>query len=359
MTRVARFLSAYFRPPRGLDESEVSVPLGEGTIPATLLRPRTEREVPGWVVLHGLTVPGREHAALQRFARALAASGGAVLLPEIRAWCELKVAAGVAEETIAASARYLSHAGGVRGGGVGVIGFSFGATQALITAARTELDAQIRSVVGFGGYCDPERTFVFMMTGEHEWEGVRHHLRPDPYGRWILAGNYLADIPGYEGMAEVAAAALQLAGDAGKRGIYAADEVYDPEKLEIRARLTPDQQEIWDLIAPVAGAKRDLHRARELARALWRAGIRRDPGLDPRPVLPRLGGRIVLAHGREDRLIPFTETLRIRQLLPPTADVHTTITRLFAHSSEAEGLPVRRYPVEMLRYLRLLSQALR
>lgn len=359
MMGVARFLAAYLRPPKGLDEAEVDVPLGDGTIPATLLRPRTTREVPGWVVLHGLTVPGREHAALQRFARALAATGGAVLLPEIRAWRELRVAAGVAEETIAASARYLASAGGVRSGGVGVIGFSFGATQALITAARTELDSQIRSVVSFGGYCDPERTFVFMMTGEHEWQGTRYRLKPDPYGRWILAGNYLTDLPGYDGMADVAAAALQLAGDAGKRGIYAADEVYDPEKREIRARLTPEQREIWDLIAPVAGARRDLHRARELARALWRAGIRRDPGLDPRSVLPRLHGRVVLAHGREDSLIPFTETLRIRQLLPPTADVHTTITRLFAHSREAEGIPVRRYPGELLRYLLLLSQALR
>jgi pimeloyl-ACP methyl ester carboxylesterase len=359
MLRTARFLSAYLRDNTDLLEEEVEVPLGDTTIPATLLRVRSTKELPGWVVLHGLTVPGRDHAVLQRFARALAASGGVVLLPEIRAWCELRVAAGVAEETIAASARYLAGMEGVRGGGVGVVGFSFGATQALSTAARAELDAHIRAVVAFGGYCDPERTFVFMMTGEHEWEGVRYKVEPDPYGRWILVGNYLTDLPGYEGMQDVATEALRLAADAGARGIYAADAIYDPLKIAARARLTPPEQEIWDLVAPIAGATRNLDRARELARELARVGLRRDPELDPRSSLPHLGGRVVLAHGLEDRLIPFTEVLRIRDLIPANTEVHLAITRLFAHSAGASGLLPHQYPTELTRYFRLLLEALR
>jgi pimeloyl-ACP methyl ester carboxylesterase len=359
MLDTARFLASYLRPPKDLLESEIEIPLGDRIIPATLLRPPTRRAVPGWVVLHGLTVPGRDHAVLQRFARALAASGGIVLLPEIREWCELRVAAGVAELTIAASARYLAGAEGLREGGVGVIGFSFGATQALTTAARTELDAHIRSVVAFGGYCDPERTFQFMITGEHEWRGIHYRIEPDPYGRWILAGNYLTGVPEYAGMGAVAREALHLAADAGRRGIYAGDEVYDPLKVEARARLSPAEREIWDLIAPVAGAPRDLDRARELARDLARIGLQRDPELDPRSILPTVSGRVVLAHGREDRLIPFTEALRIRELLPADAEVHLAITRLFAHSAGADSLPLYRYPAEILRYLRLLREALR
>jgi dienelactone hydrolase len=357
MLRVAHFLSGYFRGPGTVEQTEVEVPLGAGSIPATLLQPRSERPLPGWVVLHGLTVPGRAHASLQRFARALAASGGAVLLPEIRPWCELRVAAGLAEQTIAASARYLADGAGVRGGGVGVIGFSFGATQALITAASGT--APIRTVVSFGGYCDPERTFRFMMTGEHEWRGVHYQANPDPYGRWIIAGNYLTAVPGYEGMGAVATEALRLADDAGRRGVYAADEIYDPLKREARDRLGRDEREIWDLLAPIAGATRDLDRARELASALARAALLRDPQLDARPSLPHLRGRVVLAHGREDRLIPFTETLRTREMLPPGAETHLAITRLFAHSTGADRLPLRRYPAELMRYFELLRQLLR
>jgi pimeloyl-ACP methyl ester carboxylesterase len=359
MLETARFLASYLRPPKDLLQSEIEIPLAGRVIPATLLRSRTRRPVPGWVVLHGLTVPGREHAVLQRFARAVAASGGAVLLPEIREWCELKVAAGIAEETIAASARYLAAADGVREGGVGVIGFSFGATQALTTAARAELDAHIRSVVAFGGYCDPERTFQFMMTGEHEWRGTHYRTEPDPYGRWILAGNYLTGVAGCESMEAVATEALLLAADAGRRGVYAGDEIYDPLKIEARARLSGPEQEIWDLIAPIAGARRDLDRARALARDLARVGLQRDPELDPGALLPTLRGRVVLAHGREDRLIPFTEALRIRELLPSDTEVHLSITRLFAHSAGADGLPLARYPAELLRYLQLLREALR
>ncbi|HEX6911905.1 MAG TPA: hypothetical protein VF142_15990, partial [Longimicrobium sp.] len=83
-----------------------------------------------------------------------------------------------------------------------------------------------------------------------------------------------------------------------------------------------------------------------------------DPGLDPRPHLPRVRGRVVLSHGREDRLIPFTETLRLRELLPPVARPSVTITGLFAHSSHAGWL----HPVDRVReaglFIRLLNDAL-
>jgi hypothetical protein len=357
--RAARFVRAFYRPPGELLEEEVEVTSGEVRMPATLLRPATSSALPGRVLLHGITVPGREHGALRRFAQALAASGNVVLIPEIREWSELRIAPARAEQAIRAAAAFLAPRAGVLPGGVGVIGFSFGATQALICASRDDLDADIRSVVSFGGYCDLQRTVRFAFTGEHEWGGVVRHLSPDPYGRWIVVGNYLTDGPGYGSAGPVAEAALELAREAGRRGAYAGSSEYGLLKRALREGLAPELRPLWDLVAPPGDLPTNRDGALELADALVDAALVREPELDPRPFLPSLARPAVLAHGRADHLIPFTETLRLRSRIPPDVPVRVYVTRLFAHSGGADALPRWRYPTEALHYLRLLAAALR
>lgn len=358
MLKVSRFLRGFMRSPGRIVEREISIPMGNDRLEATVFATPGVAARPGWVVLHGITVPGRRHPTLLRFSRALAASGGVVLVPEISSWQRLKIDPEAADRTIAAAARHLADDPAVAPGGVSVIGFSFGATQALITAAHPELRHAIRSVVGFGGYCDLGRTLTFMMLGEHDWKGARFSAEPDPYGRWIVAANYLTHAPGYSGAGAVARAAEALAVDAGRRLIYAGDPIYDELKLELRRELEPGDRELWDLIAPPAGTSVPSEPARRLAEALVTGALDVHPELDPRPALAGLERRVVLAHGHADRLIPFSETLRLRDHLPDTVDAHVCITRLFAHSGEADPLRLHEYPVEGYRYYRLLSRAL-
>ena len=85
MLRAARFLHSYLRHPRGrLHHSEVGLEVDGSTVPATLLKPPIDRPLPGWIVLHGITVPGRHHPGMVRFASSLAASGALVLIPEVK-----------------------------------------------------------------------------------------------------------------------------------------------------------------------------------------------------------------------------------------------------------------------------------
>jgi pimeloyl-ACP methyl ester carboxylesterase len=240
---------------------------------------------------------------------------------------------------------------------VGAVGFSFGATQALIAAA--ELPEEIRAVVGFGGYCDLSRMVRCLFTGEHEWEGVRHRLDPDPYGRWILAGNFLARVPGLAGMEAVARHARELALESGRRGTWAWEAEYDAFKADVRRGLSPAEREVWDAVAPMSGAPpADTPFVRDLADGLAAAIRETAPELDPRARLDGLRGRIILSHGRADRLIPWTETLRLRTLLPPSTDVSVTITGLFAHSAHAGWM----HPVERAReaglFVRLMNRSL-
>lgn len=361
MLRVARFLRCYLtdREGRSPESEEVRLRVGDDFVEGTLYRGPDDAPAPGWIVLHGITVRGRKHASLVRFARALAGSGATVLVPDVPAWRALRIDADAARVTLIAGAAHLRDRVGAFPGGVGAVGFSFGATHALVAAADPELREVLRTVIGFGGYCDLRRATECMMTGEHEWAGERHSLRPDPYGRWVVAANYLPWVPGCEGMTEVARGALRLAEEAGARGSYAGAADYDPLKAEIRAELgSAKERRVWDLLAPLAdGLPTDLPAARQMGLALADAALSRDPRLDPRPVLGEVRARVVLAHGHGDRLIPFTETLRLHSYLAG-ARCSATITRLFAHSRGEDGLRGVRLAREGARFFGLLRRAL-
>lgn len=360
MLRAARFLHGYFRPAAArLVEEETVIPAAAGPdIACSVYRPAGRGSYPGWILLHGITVPGRAHPALRRFARALASSGGVVLVPEIDAWRELRVDPEAADRGIAAAAAHLRRAPGVDEGGASLVGFSFGATQALVTASRPELREEIRGVVSFGGYCDPIATFSYAFTGEHEWKGIRSNLAPDPYGRWIVTANYITDLPEFADMHRLASGAHRLAAEAGRSGLYAGDPALDSLKTSIRAGLSGAEREVWDLIAPDAGAVPPPEATRPLGNRIAHAALARHPALDPRPVLPALRHSTVLAHGYYDQLIPYTETLQLHEHLSPYCPSHLSISRFFAHSREAPPLRIREYPLEMFRYLRLLDRAL-
>jgi pimeloyl-ACP methyl ester carboxylesterase len=359
MRRVVRFLHCYLRFPRSaIGEVEIQLEVGGSSVPASLIRPLGAGPLPGWILLHGVTVPGRHHPVLTRFAHSLASTGATVLIPEVPAWRQLRLAPQVADATIAAAARHLCSRGDVAGDHLNLVGFSFGATQALMSATKPGIREHVRSVVAFGGYCDLERTLVTMMTGEHEWQGVRRRLIPDPYGRWIAVANYLTGVPEFEHMEELQQAAYALAMESGMRGVFAAEAEYDPFKAELRRRLPREQQEIWDLIAPPAGTQVPAGAGREFAKRLFAGVKEREPGLDPRPLLPLIDQRVVLVHGRDDRLIPFTESLRLKAELPPQASADVAITALFAHSRGAERLGILNYPREVARYIALLQRAL-
>jgi len=358
LLRVARFLRGYAgQPNRGVALEEVTLSPDDLRVPATFLRPANRKRVPGWILLHGVTVPGRHHPVLTRFAKALALSGAAVVVPEVRAWRELRLDPDAGNVAITAAIDFLRQKTDIAWN-LNLVGFSFGATKALMSAASDGIRQSIRGVVAFGGYRDLGRTMTFMMTGEHDWGGATRRLDPDPYGRWIVTANYIDRVPGFAHMTRLKQAAYDLATESGRRGVYAAEQSYDYLKANLRATLAADERELWDLIAPPFGQRPPVAPGRELAEQLSAAALLRNPALDPLPWLSRLDQKVVLAHGYDDRLIPYTESLRLRESIGPAADVTLSITRLFGHSREADRLRYHQYPREVGRYVFLLRRAL-
>ena len=362
MASLIGFARAYSAPdaaPVALEET--SYRRGSESLPARIYRPAGHKgKLPGWVVLHGLTRTGREHPSLHRFATAVAASGSLVLVPDIPEWRDLRVAPAITVDTIRAAVRALQQLPDVEHEHAGLLGFSFGATQALVAATDPEIAGLLHGIAAWGGYCDVPSLFEFGMTGYHTLDGERHFIEPDPYGSWVMAGNYLTAVPGHEKDGAVAAAVHALAIEAGERGIYAWEPVFDASKLAAREKLAPAQREVFDIIAPMTTTPRQpTEYAMQLGRELAAAAVREDPLLDPRPHLKKATVPTLLAHGRDDRLIPFSQTIMLKRELPPAVVKRTTITGLFAHSGgTVDNLKMTTKAVEAVRFATLLRALL-
>jgi pimeloyl-ACP methyl ester carboxylesterase len=261
----------------------------------------------------------------------MASTPAAVLIPEVPEWRELQLAPDRAIPTIRSAILALDARPETEAGRIGVVGFSFGAPQALIAAGDPEVRRHLAAAVGFGGYCDLRSTLAFQFTGEVEGFGVQEVLRPDPYGRWVVGANYLTAVPGMEEADDVAGALRKLATAAGERRIESWDPLYDPVKRELRERIAPRRRELFDLFAPETDREPPRGEALELVELLCRAAEARDPLVAPRDHLREIETPVHLVHGRRDHLVPFTETLRLEEALPP-GRASVTITGLFAHS---------------------------
>jgi hypothetical protein len=319
-------------------------------IRALRIYPRRGGPHPGWIVLHGITVTGLSHPSLLRFARAVASAGGHVLVPEIESWTELDLSTRRTEGIVEGAVAHLAGDPRVLPGGVLLAGFSFGGPQAIRVAADPTLAGALRGVLSWGGYAGLEAAIRFQFTGEAEANPLVRR-RPDPYGRWVLGANHLTAVPGCEAMGDVAAGLRELALRSGRHEFDDPDPSADPLKAALRATVAPGHREIWDLFVTSAARGAELARGDAplpqalgpLIEALTETVRWRDPGLDPISGVGRISVPVRLLHGRDDVLIPWTETARLDGLLRPrSASIETTITGLFAHSGtepSSEGAP--------------------
>lgn len=354
ITRTLRFGREWLRQSDSVIADELELAGAGGPIAATRFRKRTSSPAGAWILLHGITRPGRRHVNLVRFARSIAAGGATVLVPEVTDWVSLGLEPARSLGAVEAALATLE-ADPFVVGKAGLMGFSFGGPQALRVAGDPAVRDRLRCVAAFGGYGDLGRTVRFLFTGVHDWDGCEFRVRPDPYGRWIVAANYLTGIPGLEDAGDVARALRELAAYAGDHRIDSWDGALDGVKREMAETVAPQRRDLFAFFAPDSAhdPPGPSPEADAWAKRLAEAGERIAPELSlPEEVhvpLPTF-----LVHGRNDHLIPFSETLRLsRRVRSPRLE--TTITGLFAHSA---GDPRPKGPLAWARELRQFSRAM-
>jgi hypothetical protein len=359
-TRTLKAIRGWTSPTTRVGEEELLLQHGDLEFAASLLTPRSKtKQFPTWIVLHGLTPSGRFHPTLVQFSRALASSGAAVIVPEIPEWTKLELKPEVTIPTIRATLKALKDHPLTNQGPYGLIGFSFGAPQALIATTKPDIANQLAGVVSWGGYSDMGRILKFQMTGQHEWEGKQYRLDPDPYARWIIAGNYLPFVPEFKDAQDVADALLHLAVEAGNRRVPSSSPSYDTLLTKLAAKISPNRKELFELFAPRSDQEIDIAAASQMAIRLTESATKVTPLLNPAPYLSEVLSEVHLFHGRTDSLIPYTETLLANTLLPRDKIVSSTITGLFEHSERGNRLTsVFQEIAEATSLIRALSRVL-
>jgi hypothetical protein len=291
---------------------QVQVEVAGGHLDTDVYRPARPRRA--LLLVHGLSAAGRRHPELMRLAGLLAAHGQLVMVPQFPSLAAFRLE-GHEVEQVRASLRHLTGAALP----LGVAGFSFGAGPALIAAAAMP---EVDLVGSFGGYADLRNVIVFVTTGVHDFRARRERQPQEEYNRWKLLALLVGFVDGAD--------RDRLHDIARRRLANPADDTSSAE-----ARLGEAARAILELVR----ARREDEVRERLARLPPQVHHALD-ALAALPAVPRLAGRLLIAHGADDASIPFTESLRLAEAAGPRA--HVAILSGFHHTGLPAGWPALR-----------------
>jgi len=212
------------------------------------------------VLAHGFAPEGKDDPRVRDAAALLARAGFDVAVPTIPGLTRGRLGPEDVEPVIGALA--------ARSGRTVLVGVSVGAGPALLAAADSRVRDRVSAVLSLGGYASALEVLRFWLTGAYAYGGIGGRVDHDPgLVRMFLRAN--------------------------------ADRL-DPAS---RAALDTDHREAIDrlLDAPPPELKRYLD------------------ALSPIRVAPSIRARLILVHGRADRAVPYTESLRLAATHPGRA----------------------------------------
>ena len=285
-----------------------------GITRADLYISRPGRKGPGILLNHGVIDTGKDDPRLKRFAEILCRAGFVVCVPDFKGMRSFRISPADIDEIQAAFERLISLKEHILPESCGLFGFSYGAGPTIIAACRPEIRQKVRFVVSFGGYYDLKNVLSFMATGNFEFAGKRYFRKPQEYGKWVFLANNL----------DLVESSL--------------DRAVLREILKIKLR---DENAPVDRFLPELGGE-----GRNILNLLTHANpsqtesfIEHLPpsvrssmtALSVSASLKDLDANLILAHGEDDDLIPFTETLRLAQAAPDPRKVHCQILKIFSH----------------------------
>ncbi len=328
LARLARWLGPWTREtsrPHEVVREAVAVPTradGDRPFDAWVYRPGSRRAVGSLLVVPGLHYAGPADPRLDRFASILADAGIVVLAPFLPDFSALRVGPGLLPDTERAFETLLALPGRPPGK-PGVFSISFGSMPALRLAASERWADGLSGILVFGGYADFGDAVRFSLRGD----GARPH---DPLNRPVVFMNlveHLAGVP--EDASAVMEAWFEYV-----RATWGKKEMKERDRWTAVARRIAERLDGAERSLFLLGCGIGEGGFERCAEALVRAGDAFD-WLDPRPHLGGLRCPVYLVHGRDDDVIPHTQTALLRRAMPPDVPVRTHLTGMYAHTGHA------------------------
>ena len=298
----------------------------------TFLAPAGHRRIRAWtyrgdaplegaiLVVPGLHFLGPADPRLDRFCRVLASGRMLVLCPFLPDFEQLRVAQTLGTDALRAYDTLCAHPETPRDVVPGVFSISFGSLPALQVAASRDVGA----LMLFGGYADWTDAVRFSLTGNTL--GGAEGRPYDPLNRPVVFNNMLPYIEGVDREAVRHAIFEQVRLTWGKAEMKApgalrpsalrlADSLPDPASKRLFLQATGleegGDERVWQVLEKSKGAFEHLNPS------LW---------------TEKIDVRAVVAHGREDDVIPVEHAEKLAAMIPRA---ETLITGTYAHTGKS------------------------
>jgi pimeloyl-ACP methyl ester carboxylesterase len=218
------------------------------------------------VLVHGFTPQGKDDPRLGQAAQVLARAGFDVAVPTIPGLTGGRLRPLDAEPVVHA----ISALAAERARPVAIVAISVGAGPALLAAADPRVRDHVGIAVSVGGYASAAELLRFFLTGDYAWGPARGHVHHDPQivAAFVDANADLVDEPTHQALAR-----------------------RDPARTSAL------------LATPPPGLRAVLE------------------ALSPERVAADIRAPLILVHGRGDRAVPYTESLRLAATRPARTSV--------------------------------------
>ena len=244
--------------------------------------PRTLRAITPLVLVHGVAPDGKDDPRARRAARLLARTGFDVTLPTIPGLTRARLRPDDVEPVVAALAQAARPAV--------VVAVSIGAGPALLAAADPRVRDKVAMAIVLGGYASATELVRFYLTGEYRYDAVTGRRTHHPeLVRMFVAAN--ADL------------------------------------LDDTTRALA-----WGSVSGLT-ADHALEGASPTVRGLLQA-------LSPGRIAADLRVPLILVHGRDDPVVPFTETLRLAAAAPSDRTT-VVLVDVLGHIGTRDGIDWR------------------
>jgi dienelactone hydrolase len=276
------------------------------------------------LLVSGLHPAGIDEPRLTALARRLAEANVTVVTPDIPELSRFEVTP-VATDRIEAAARWLATDSGLAPTGrIGLMGISFSGGLAVVAAGRASVRNRLLYVFSFGGHDDLGRVLAYFCTGRED-ETATPLPMPHDYGVAIVLLNVAERLVPPDQLEPLRAAV--------RRFLWASylDRIDKPRAQREFAALREVARTLPEPAATLLRLVNDRDVAHLGPRLQPYVGFYADqpalsPARSPAPSAP-----IYLLHGREDNVIPASESRHLADRLRGRVPVRLLVTDLISH----------------------------
>jgi dienelactone hydrolase len=307
-----------------IQERLVELPAQAGSMRARVYEPvGTSHQTV--LLVSGLHPAGIDEPRLTTLARRLAEGNVTVVTPDIPELSRFEVTP-VATNRIEAAARWVATDSGLAPTRrIGLMGISFSGGLAIVAAGRASLRNHLLYVFSFGGHDDLRRVLDYFCTGREDDMMAKPPPAPHDYGVAIVLLNVAEHLVPPDQLEPLRAAV--------RRFLWASylDRIDKPEAQREFAALREVARTLPEPAATLLRLVNDRDVAHLGPRLQPYVGFYADqpalsPARSPAPSVP-----IYLLHGRDDNVIPASESRHLASRLRGHVPVRLLVTDLISH----------------------------